>query len=117
MSGCGQNSTIYNPDYPSGCPWLLSVGATALYSNQTVLDPESAMQVSLYAPGRSTAYKYFASSGGFSNDFPTAWYQKAAVAEYFANHDPDHPYYYVNANKTNIGMDGIVFPDALSELC
>lgn len=67
------------------------------------------MQLSLYAPGRSIAYKFFESSSGFSSDFPTAWYQKADVAEYFANHDPGHPYYHVNADKKNTGIDGCIY--------
>lgn len=92
----------------------MTVGATALYSNQTVLDPQSTMQLSLYAPGRSIAYKFFESSSGFSSDFPTAWYQKADVAEYFANHDPGHPYYHVNADKKNTGIDGNIISEDLS---
>jgi tripeptidyl-peptidase-1 len=31
LSGNGQNGTIYNPDYPSGCPYITTVGATRLY--------------------------------------------------------------------------------------
>lgn len=63
VSGFGQNQTIFNPDYPVGCPWVTAVGATQLYANQTVLDPESAMQVDLWSAGRSEAYHYFSSAG------------------------------------------------------
>jgi tripeptidyl-peptidase-1 len=45
LSAPGLNGTIYNPDYPSGCPYITAVGATRLYPDQTVNDPESAMQV------------------------------------------------------------------------
>ena len=49
LSASGMNGTIYNPDYPSGCPYITAVGATRLYPNDTVYDPESAMQVNLTA--------------------------------------------------------------------
>ncbi|KAF2764443.1 subtilisin-like protein [Teratosphaeria nubilosa] len=113
LSASGQshdiNGTVYNPDYPAGCPWITTVGATALYSNQTILDKESAMQVDLWSPGDSNAYHYFSSSGGFSNVFTTASYQQSAVAKYFANHDPGHSYYIANANETNIGANGGIY--------
>jgi len=109
LSGNGQDQTIYNPDYPSGCPYITVVGATALYDNQTVLDRESAMQVSLYSPGRPIADKFFASAGGFSNYFPTASFQKGAVSSYFAKHDPGHPYYVVNSDASNIGANGGIY--------
>jgi tripeptidyl-peptidase-1 len=76
LSGFGQNGTIYNPDYPSGCPYITAVGATQLYSNQTVKDPESSMQVNFTAlalaagePPESPPLDFFASGGGFSNYF------------------------------------------------
>lgn len=56
-SGClGDAQTVYNPNYPS-CPYVLSVGATRLYPNQTVYDKESAMQAYEIGPT-------FSSSGG-----------------------------------------------------
>lgn len=109
LSGSGQNSTIYNPQYPSGCPWLTSVGATQIFANQTVLDAESVMQTDLWRAGRPDAYHYFSSSGGFSNKFKAPAYQKAALSTYFAKHDPGHPYYVVNDNLTNIGANGGIY--------
>lgn len=109
LSGNGQNQTIYNADNPSGCPWITSVGGTRLYANQTVKDPESALQMDLYRPGRENAQHFFASGGGFSNYFPTASYQKKAVSEYFALHDPKHPYYVVNSDASNIGANGGIY--------
>ena len=83
-NGCYESKPkVFNPSYVSGCPWVTSVGATALYAGQTVLDAESAMQVDL-GPGAH----HFASAGGFSNYFPTAWYQEAAVSEWYQNHNP-----------------------------
>lgn len=112
-SGClsegGQNQTVYNPDYPSGCPWILTVGATQLYANQTVLDRESSMAVDLSYPGGPEALKYFASSGGFSNYFTPPDYQKKALSTYFARYDPGHPYYTANADASNIGSNGGIY--------
>jgi len=109
LSGDGQNQTIYNPDYPSGCPWITTVGATQLYANQTVLDRESAMQVNLYSPGEPEALKYFGSAGGFSNYFSPPLYQTAALTGYFTFFDPKHPYYIANSNASNIGENGGIY--------
>lgn len=88
-NGClGPENTIFNPQYPSGCPYLTSVGATMLYPDQTVLDGESVMHVNL-----SGTEQNFTSSGGFSNYFAAPDYQEAALAAYFADHDPPYPYY------------------------
>lgn len=116
LSGSGQNGTIYNPDTPSGCPYITAVGATRLYPNQTVDDPESAMQVNLTAFNLVTGsgpisppYDFFATGGGFSNYFTPPAYQAAAVSNYLANTPPDVPSYLVNADATNIGEDGGVY--------
>lgn len=86
-TGClGDQGTVFNPQYGS-CPYILSVGATMLYPNQTVLDPESVMNVNL------TASANFTSAGGFSNYFPAPSWQTSAVSKYFAKHDPGYPYY------------------------
>lgn len=109
LSGNGQNQTIFNPDYPVGCPYVTAVGATMLYANQTVLDPESAMQVDLWRPGRPNAYHYFSSAGGFSNYFTPPSYQQPTLDSYFAKHDPGYPTYSANANATNIGANGGIY--------
>lgn len=112
------NGTIYNPDYPSGCPYITAVGGTRLYPNDTVDDPESAMQVNLTAfniatgdGSTSPVYQYFASGGGFSNYFTPASFQADAVAEYLKKDLPFQslPYYEVNADATNIGENGGVY--------
>lgn len=88
-NGClGPEGKIFNPQYPSNCPYVTSVGGTMLYADQTVYDPESAMQVNL---GGTAAN--FSSAGGFSNYFPQPSYQKAALARYFETANPSHPYY------------------------
>ena len=39
------DGTVFSPQFPNTCPYVLSVGATMLTSNQTVNDPESVMLV------------------------------------------------------------------------
>ncbi|EMC94319.1 hypothetical protein BAUCODRAFT_111098 [Baudoinia panamericana UAMH 10762] len=104
LSGEGQNQTIYNPDFLSSCPYVTSVGATQLYANQTVLDPESVMQDNL-GPGA----ELFASHGGFSNHYTAPAYQQPAINTYFSQHDPGLPYYVANSNASNIGANGGVY--------
>lgn len=108
--------TIYNPDYPSGCPYITAVGGTRLYPGQTVESRESAMQVNLTAvhiaegrPPGNPALAYFASGGGFSNYFVPPSYQKRQVAQYLAAHSPDVPSYMVNSDASNIGANGGVY--------
>ncbi|KAK9776698.1 putative Peptidase S53 domain-containing protein [Seiridium cardinale] len=87
-NGClGPDSTIFNSQYPNGCPYLTSVGGTMIYPDQTVLDPESVMQVAL------SSAPNFSSAGGFSIYFEPADYQKSAVQLYFDQHDPGYPYF------------------------
>jgi tripeptidyl-peptidase I len=114
-NGClGPEGKVFNPQYPSNCPYVTSVGGTQLYADQTVLDKESTMQVNL---GGSAAN--FSSSGGFSNYFPQPSYQKAAVAQYFAGHNPPYPYYSqlqvdVNTTKGLYNRIGRAYPDVSS---
>ena len=118
LSAPGLNGTIYNPDYPSGCPYITSVGATRLYPDQTVDDPESAMQVNLTAFNIQAGsgpvgepYDFFATSGGFSNYFTPPSYQAADVAAYLKLDLPFQslPYYEANADATNVGENGGVY--------
>lgn len=55
-----EQGTIFSPDFPANCPYVLSVGATQLYANQTINDPESV----LYQPGLSANPNAPFSSGG-----------------------------------------------------
>ncbi|KAL1302615.1 hypothetical protein AAFC00_002987 [Neodothiora populina] len=104
-SGClGADETIYNPDYPANCPYITAVGATRLYADQTVLDPESALQADLGGDA-----SLFSSAGGFANYFKTPDYQKKAVGEYFARHDPLHPYYVYDGTNSSIGSHGGIY--------
>ncbi|KAF2162617.1 hypothetical protein M409DRAFT_26859 [Zasmidium cellare ATCC 36951] len=100
LSGNGQNQTIYNPDYLSGCPWITSVGGTRLYPGQTILDRESPMELQL-----DIASAFVGSGGGFSNYYTTPSWQKSAKKNYFRQHDPGHPYYIANSDASNIGAN------------
>jgi len=116
LSGDGQNGTIYNPDYPSGCPYITAVGGTRLYPNDTVNDPESAMQINFTAiavaagePPEPAPLDFFASGGGFSNYFTPPSYQVSAVSNYLSQYNPSEPSYTVNADATNVGANGGVY--------
>lgn len=88
-NGClGPDARIFNPQYPSGCPYVTSVSGTMLYPGQAVTDAESVMQVNL--GGTATN---FSSAGGFSNVFQRPWYQELAIEEYFRVGNPSYPYY------------------------
>ncbi|CRG89939.1 tripeptidyl-peptidase I [Talaromyces islandicus] len=90
-SGClsndGKNKTQFEPIFPATCPYVLSVGGTVSVT------PEEA---------------WSASSGGFSNYFPRAWYQEVAVESYLRHEiSPATKKYY--ESYTNFAGRG--FPD------
>lgn len=87
----GPAHTIFSPSWPNTCPYVTSVGGTEIASGKTVSDPEVAAR---------SSYPKYTSGGGFSNIYPIPKYQKAAVANYFASHDPEHPYYSALAPNT-----------------
>ena len=61
----------FEPNFPSTCPWVTSVGATTIRPGRTVDDLES----SAFAPGWS-------SGGGFSNYWTIPDYQKKHIESY-----------------------------------
>ncbi|KAI9642590.1 vesicle formation at the endoplasmic reticulum [Ciborinia camelliae] len=90
-AGCVANDGLDTPyfqaQFPATCPYITSVGGTQSVS------PEVAWKDG---------------SGGFSNYFPTAWYQKKAVDEYLGHHIlPATKEYY--QSYTNFSGRG--FPD------
>jgi tripeptidyl-peptidase-1 len=86
-SNDGKNTAQFTPQFPGTCPYITAVGGTQAVS------PEVA-----WSDG----------SGGFSNYFPTAWYQQTAVSNYLCYHiDPDTKDYY--DSYTNFSGRG--FPD------
>ncbi|KAK0113865.1 hypothetical protein ONS95_014107 [Cadophora gregata] len=111
-SGClGPKQQVFNPQYPSGCPYVTSVGATQLAPHGSVHDPEVVMQDDL-----GGNVPDFSSAGGFSNYFPRPTYQDGHVQTYFHRAHLTYPYYSelnVNVNKTAgiYNRIGRAFPD------
>ena len=108
------NGPIFSPNFPSTCPYVLSIGATQLTANQTVEDPESVMNVPGIGFAGSPLGVTFSSGGGFSNYFPRPSYQNKTVNNYLAKSVPDYKYYEgnyvdVSSSKTNIGKNGGVY--------
>ncbi|KAM0130324.1 hypothetical protein ACHAP3_007463 [Botrytis cinerea] len=90
-AGCvandGLNTPYFQPQFPGTCPYITSVGGTQAVAPEVAWDD---------------------GSGGFSNYFPTAWYQVAAVDEYLNKHiSPSTKEYY--ESYTNFSGRG--FPD------
>ncbi|KAJ7200325.1 subtilisin-like protein, partial [Mycena pura] len=71
-----QNGKVFNPSFPSTCPFVTSVGATQVPANSTVNDPETACEEVIF------------SGGGFSNIFPLPQYQAGAVKGFLRDHPP-----------------------------
>ncbi|KAF4612802.1 hypothetical protein D9613_011842 [Agrocybe pediades] len=69
--------SIFNPSFPSTCPYVTSVGATQINPGMKVTDQESACEQVIF------------SGGGFSNYFPMPKYQTRAVGNYLQNHKPE----------------------------
>lgn len=65
-SNDGKNTYKFTPDFPTSCPWVTSIGATANFT------PE-------------TAVTRFASGAGFSNYFGQPEYQASTVNKYIAS--------------------------------
>ncbi|KXG52611.1 Peptidase S8/S53, subtilisin/kexin/sedolisin [Penicillium griseofulvum] len=111
-NGClGPEGKIFNPQYPSNCPYVTSVGGTMLYADQTIKDAESVMHADLGGDAAN-----FSSAGGFSNYFPQPLYQRRAVEKYFKKAKLSYPHYSemeVNVNKTEglFNRIGRAYPD------
>ncbi|KAK2624864.1 hypothetical protein QTJ16_006057 [Diplocarpon rosae] len=111
-SGClGPKQEIFNPQYPSGCPYVTSVGGSQLAPNGTVYDPEVVMAENL---GGSDVN--FSSSGGFSNYFTRPRYQQRHVRTYLHRAHLKYPYYSelnVDVNTTTgfYNRGGRAYPD------
>ncbi|KAL8902038.1 MAG: hypothetical protein Q9207_004903 [Kuettlingeria erythrocarpa] len=88
------SSGIFNPGFPSGCPYITSVGATQIVPGASVTQPEKACETVIY------------SGGGFSNVFALPSYQSAAVKSWFTNNAP--PY---GAERFNNSQQTRGFPD------
>nr|POF12860.1 tripeptidyl-peptidase sed1 [Quercus suber] len=94
-------SGMFNPGFPSNCPYVSSIGATQVKPGTNVVaalasgtQPEKACETVIY------------SGGGFSNVFPLPSYQSAAVKGWFKNHPP--PY---GADRFNTSQHSRGYPD------
>lgn len=81
--------TVFNSDFWSSCPYILSVGGTEVAPGRSVNDAE----VTMGGTNDTLVAKRIGSTGGFSNYFPRPDYQQHAVNAYFAKHDPGYPTY------------------------
>jgi len=72
--------TVFNPEFPSTCPFVTAVGATQVNPGSTVNDPEGACEQVIF------------SGGGFSNIFPLLEFQKGAVEHYTQAHLTPSPF-------------------------
>ncbi|EIW80513.1 subtilisin-like protein [Coniophora puteana RWD-64-598 SS2] len=89
------NGTLFNPTFPSTCPYVTSVGATMMKPNATVYQyqPEMACEEVIY------------SGGGFSNYFAMPSYQAEAVEYYLKTYPPDVPSYMYNTSGSRAYPD------------
>ncbi|KAK3393947.1 peptidase S8/S53 domain-containing protein [Podospora didyma] len=83
----------FNPMFPGSCPWVTSVGGSALPAGGRVND-------------REVASYNFPTGGGFSNLFNLPSYQNSAVKSYYAHHNPGY-----NASVYNNTQKARGFPD------
>lgn len=99
-NGCLGNGEVFNPDFPTTCPYIVSAGATYLPLGANVhADSEIAVT-------------RFPSGGGFSNVYPRPSYQNAAVENYFAKYVPNYKYYTLakpNSNPTEAQTKGGIY--------
>ncbi|KAH7397703.1 peptidase S8/S53 domain-containing protein [Cadophora sp. MPI-SDFR-AT-0126] len=87
-------SGMFNPSFPSTCPYVTSVGATQVAPGASVTQPEQAAESVIY------------SGGGFSNVFSMPSYQSSAVKTYFAQHKPSY-----SSDRYNTSQMSRGFPD------
>ena len=88
-------SGMFNPAFPSTCPYVTSVGATQIVPGASVTAPEEACETVIY------------SGGGFSNVFALPAYQAAAVDGFLTNHPPPYTAAQYNNSGTSRGYPDI----------
>ncbi|KAJ7287274.1 peptidase S8/S53 domain-containing protein [Mycena rebaudengoi] len=93
--GQSTSGKIFNPSFPSGCPYITSIGATQVMPGRTVLNPESACKDVIH------------SGGGFSKVFDLPDFQKTQVNSYFAANPPKYSASLYNPT----GVPRRAFPD------
>jgi tripeptidyl-peptidase-1 len=73
----GEDGKIFDPDFASTCPYILSVGSTEWDRFDPATPPTPGEKLN------EVATKRFPSGGGFSNVFGIPSYQRDAVSAYF----------------------------------
>jgi len=94
--------TVFNPSFPSSCPFLTSVGATGMKPGSSVNDPEVAALLT-FSDGT-----VFSGGGGFSNVFELPEYQRSAVKRYSRTHLNPSPF---APGQYNDSGNARAFPD------
>ena len=89
------SSGMFNPAFPSTCPYITSVGATQIRPGASVVEPEQACETVIY------------SGGGFSNVFTLPDYQSTAVKSWFTNFPPTYNAAQFNDTQTSRGYPDI----------
>jgi tripeptidyl-peptidase I len=94
-----QKQPIFNPNFPSNCPYVLSVGATTLTGNAATDDERAVTQ--------------FPSGGGFANYFARPSYQDKAVNAFLSGPDkPTFPAYSGSSYGNGLyNSSGRAYPD------
>jgi tripeptidyl-peptidase I len=84
LSNDGLNTTMFLPLFPSGCPYVTTVGATMNFGPERVAERQAVPAGTLPPAGTpdGKAHSDYRSGGGFSNYFPQPAYQKDAVQSY-----------------------------------
>jgi tripeptidyl-peptidase I len=90
------SGNVFNPSFPSTCPFVTAIGATQVNPNATVFEPESACEQVIF------------SGGGFSNYFAIPDYQKSVVADYVKDNLTPSPY---PAGTYNTSGTSRAYPD------
>ena len=77
---------IFNPTFPSGCPWVTSVGATEVPPATQI----SRDVASTPTQPEKVCETVIRSGGGFSNVFDMPDYQMTSVKNWFSDHPPTY---------------------------
>jgi tripeptidyl-peptidase-1 len=91
VTGQGDSCPAFTPTYPSGCQYILSVGATQGFSSEVMVNPSLAG---------------FYSGAGASNIFPIPSYQSTQVAAYEKQ---------IGTMKGYYSQTGRMFPDLAAQ--
>ncbi|PMD13221.1 hypothetical protein NA56DRAFT_712256 [Hyaloscypha hepaticicola] len=86
---------MFNPSFPSTCPYITSVGATHIAAGNPVTAPEQACMNVIY------------SGGGFSNLLCIAELQSTVVAHYLRDYKPSYSSTQYNNSKKQRGYPDI----------